>query len=204
MSPARMDWPARDGADDRAGEVVLAGGVEAGEFGRLAAEKGHAVLLAGLAETGDDLLEDGSVELGGADVVHEEERARALHEDVVHAVVDDVLADGVVLLHHHGDLELGAHAVRGGDEQGVLGTALRKAAEPAERPDAADDICGLRRADQGLDGLERIHLVVDVDAGGGVGGFCGGRGTGHDFFSPCCCFAHEGGENWRNSTKFFF
>ena len=97
-------------------------------------------------------------------------------------MVDDVLADGVVLLHHYGDLEFGAHAVRGGDEQGVLGTALRKAAEPAERPDAADDICGLRRADQGLDGLERIHLVVDVDAGGGVGGFCGGRGTGHDFF----------------------
>ena len=87
---------AGDGADDRADEVVFVGGVEAGHFGGLAAEEGHVVLLAGLAEAADDLLEGGAVELGGAHVVHEEEGLRALHEDVVHAVVHDVLVSFVL------------------------------------------------------------------------------------------------------------
>ena len=141
---------------------------------------GHVVLLAGLAEAGDDLAEDGTVELGRADVVHEEQRTCALHEDVVHAVVDDVLAHGVVLLHHRGDLELGADAVRGGDEDRVLGASLRQSAEAAERADAANHVDRLGAADHCLDGLEGFHLVVDVDAGGGVGGLGGRLLTDHD------------------------
>ena len=189
---------AGDGADDRADEVVFVGGVEAGHFGGLAAEEGHVVLLAGLAEPLDDLLEGGAVELGGAHVVHEEEGLRALHEDVVHAVVHDVLAHRVVLLHHHGDLELGAHAVRGGDEDRVLRASLRQAAEAAERADSADYVDRFRGANHRLDGLEGVHLVVDVHAGGGVGGLCNGYRIAHGQFSPVFNFhkMRKNGENY--------
>ena len=53
-----------------------------------------------------------AVELGGANVVEEEERLGALHEDVVHAVVDKVFANGAMALGQAGHFELGAYAVR--------------------------------------------------------------------------------------------
>ena len=59
-------------------------------------------------------------------------------------MVHDVLADRIVPLHHGGDLELGAHAVRGRDEQRILRAALRQTAEAAERADPAHDVYRLR------------------------------------------------------------
>ena len=47
-----------DDADDEAGEVVLAVGVEAGHLGGLAAEQRAAVLAAAARDPGDDLLGD--------------------------------------------------------------------------------------------------------------------------------------------------
>ena len=52
-----------------------------------------------------------SVELARRQVVEEEQRRRALHGDVVDAVVDQVLADRVVNAQLKGDLQLGAHAI---------------------------------------------------------------------------------------------
>ena len=120
------------------------------------------VLLARFAKTRHDGLEDDGIDLGRADVVHEEERQRTLHEDVVDAVVHDVLPDGVVLVHHRGDLELRAHAVGRGDEYLVL--AGRDLVEAAERADVADDGLRLGSRDHLLDGTDRVHLDVDVDA----------------------------------------
>ena len=166
---ARDELRLGDAADDRADEIVLARRIEARHFGGLAAEERHLVLLAGLAETGNDRLELLGVDFRRADVVHEEKRLGALHEDVVHAVVDDVLPDRVVLVHHRGHLQLRADAVGRGNENHVL--ALRDLVEPPERADVADDVRRLRRSDHLLDGADCPHLHVNVNAGCGICGF---------------------------------
>ena len=51
------------------------------------------------------------VDAAGGDVVEEEQRAGALHEHVVDAVVDDVGADAAVATQASGQLDLGADAV---------------------------------------------------------------------------------------------
>ena len=116
---------ALDDADDEAGEVVFAVGVEAGHLRGLAADEGAAVGAAGVGEAGDDFLGDFAVEASGGEVVEEEERRGALHGDVVDAVVDQVGADGVVDAELEGDLELGADAVGGGDEDGLFDICRR-------------------------------------------------------------------------------
>ena len=59
------------------------------------------------------------VELAGGEIVEEEQRLGALREQVVDAHGDEVDADGVVPAGLDGDLELGADAVGGGDEDRV-------------------------------------------------------------------------------------
>ena len=109
----------------------------------------------------------------GADVVEEEERLGALDEDVVDAVVDEVLADGRVLLREAGDLELRADAVRAPDKEHVLAGGGEEPAEVADSP--YGPARGSRRG-HFLDRLDADHLRVDVDAGGGVSRFLFGLG----------------------------
>ena len=82
-------------ADDRAGQVESAGLVEPRHLGRLAAGEGHPVGAAAprhaLHDAGDLLHR----ERGARHVVHERDRPRAVHQDVVDAVVDEVLAHRV-------------------------------------------------------------------------------------------------------------
>ena len=110
-----------DRADDGAGEIVLAIGVETGHLGCFAADERATVGAAGLGDAADDGL-DGVIVLGepaGGEIVEEEEGCGTLDGDVVDAVIDEVRADGVVDSELEGDLELGADAVGGGDEDGV-------------------------------------------------------------------------------------
>ena len=93
-------------------------------------------------------------------------------------MVDDVLADGVVLVHHRGDLKLGADAVgRRNENHPLAGRNLVKAAECA---DSADNVGGFCGSDHLLDGSDGIHLDIYIDARLGVRGlrlFCHGELT---------------------------
>ena len=77
-------------------------------------------------------------------------------------MVDDILPDGVVLVHHSGDLELRADAVGRSDQDHIL--ASWDFMQPAERADVADYVGGLCRSDHLLDGADCVHLDIDVDA----------------------------------------
>ena len=75
------------------------------------------------------------VELAAGEVVEEEQRLGALHQQVVDAHGDEVDADGGVPAGVDGDLELGADAVGGGDQDRVLearGLEVEQRAEAAE------------------------------------------------------------------------
>ena len=83
----------------------------------------------------DDLLGDVGREPAGREVVEEEERPRALHQDVVDAVVDEVLADRVVAVRQERDLQLGADAVGARDQHRVARSPRLEAEQAAERSD---------------------------------------------------------------------
>ena len=59
------------------------------------------------------------VELAGGEIVEEEQRLGALHDDVVDAHRDEVDADRVENAALDRDLDLGADAVVGGDQDGI-------------------------------------------------------------------------------------
>ena len=98
------------------------------------------------------------------DVVEEEERHRALDQDVVDAVGHEVVAHGVVDAGGDGHLDLGAHAVGGGHEHGLLVAREVGAEQAAEGADLREHPGVEGAAGQGLDArLGRVGRG-DVDA----------------------------------------
>ena len=122
-------------ADNEAGQIVFAIGVEAGHLGGFPADEGAAVSLAGVRQAGYDAFGHFGVKLSAGQVIEEKQRGCALHGDVVYAVVDEVSADGAVQAEFEGYLELGSDAVSGADQDGVF-PAL--GVEPVECSEAAD------------------------------------------------------------------
>ena len=193
QSPSRMRSPvsrpwAADDAGEEAGEIVgggalegaiggLAGhavggavrcAIESGYLCGLSAEQGTAGGLAGVDETGDDLLDDVGIEVAGGEVVHEVERGGTLDGDVVDAVVDEIGTDGGVEAELGGELELGTDAVGSGDEDGV-GEALGVEGEGAvEATDLGEDLAVEGATCEALDAFDRQ----------GAAGVRGGTGAG--------------------------
>ena len=109
-----------DDAHAEAGQVVLVGLHRAGVLGHLAADQRAAGLPAALGDAGDDRGDQLAVELADRDVVEEEERLGAGHEDVVRAHRDEVDSHRVVLAEQLREHELGAHAVGAGDHDRLV------------------------------------------------------------------------------------
>ena len=115
-----MRCAALDGADGEAGEIVVAVGIHAGHLGGLAADQRAAGLAAALGDAGDDRASPRrDLELAGGEIVEEEQRLGALHDEVVDAHGDEVDADRVVLAGVDRELELGADAVGGRDQDRI-------------------------------------------------------------------------------------
>jgi hypothetical protein len=92
-----------------------------------------------------------------------------LHDEIVDAHGDQVDADRAMTARLDGDLQLGADAIGGDDQQGILETS---GAWIAERAEAAQGRIGPRSrggARQGRDGLDQGIAGIDVDAGIFVG-----------------------------------
>ncbi len=133
--------------------------------------------MAGLGEAGDDLGEDVGVQSPGSEVVEKKKGACAGDGDVVDAVVDEVLADGVVAAGQEGKLEFCADAIDACDEHGVFHSAEVRAEEPAEAPNFPEDLRAVGLGDHLLDALFDGVAEGEVHACGCVGGFgrLGGR-----------------------------
>jgi hypothetical protein len=120
---ARDQLLAADHPYREAGEVVLTASVEARELGRLAAQQRAAGLPAAVGDAAHHGLALVHVQLARGEVVEEEERPRTHGEHVVHAHGHEVDAHRVVAVERERQLELGAHAVRTGHQDGVLDVA---------------------------------------------------------------------------------
>ena len=141
-------------AHGKAGEVVVVAVIHAGHFGRLAADQRAAGLPAALGDAADDRRALVGIELAGGEIVEEEQRLGALHDDVVDAHGDEVDADRVVLAGIDGDLQLGADAVIGGDQHRVGEAGGLEVEQAAEAADLAIGARPARRAHQRLDLLD--------------------------------------------------
>ena len=98
------------------------------------------------------------------DVVEEEQRPRALHQDVVDAVVDEVVAHRVVAPGQEGEFELGTDAVRAGHQDRAL-QPRGHAEEPAEGAQPGEGAGGGGGMQQRRDPLLGTIARIDVDAG---------------------------------------
>ena len=157
-----------DHADNGSAEVVFARLIEAGHLSGLAADERAVVLRARLGKAFDDVLEDARLQPAGANVIQEEERLGAEDGDVVDAMVDQVLADGVVAVQREGELELGADAIDAGNEDGLPVFANVQREEAAEPAHFAEHLRPMRRPEQaGQSGLDLV-AQVDIDARAGV------------------------------------
>jgi len=85
-----------DGADDEACQIVFAGWIKSGHLRGFAADEGAAGFAARAAHAFDELLDDLRIELAHGQVVEEKQRLRALHENIVDAVIDEVAANSGV------------------------------------------------------------------------------------------------------------
>ncbi len=144
---------------------VLAVAVEPRHLCRLAAEKGAAIVAARRREAFHDLHCDVGIESAGGEIVEKEERLRALDEDVVGAVIDEIDTDCRVDAGHERQAQLGADAIGARDQHRIIDsgrTELEEAAEGANlRQHARRECLSRQRADAAHDFIASI----DVDAG---------------------------------------
>ena len=155
-------------ADGEAREIVFVHGVEARHLGGLAADERGAGLHAALRHAGDDGSDALRDVLAAGNVVEEEQGLCAAADDVVDAHGDTVDADGVVLVHLKRELQLGADAVRAGDEHRLCDAGQVEGKQPAESADAAEHAV-VRGTGNVL--LHQLHSAVsggDVHPGGCV------------------------------------
>ena len=119
--------------------IEVTGTVDVGHVGRLTAEKGDALRLAGGPDTGDELHPIVLRKVRGGQIVEEEERPCADREDVVDAVIDQVGPDRVVAAECTGNQQLRTDAVRAGDQH-RLAVADRHTEEAGEWANAAEHL----------------------------------------------------------------
>ena len=147
-----------------AGDVILVAFVHAGHLGRLAAHQGAARLAAALGHAGDDRLDLGRDIVPQGHIVQEEERLGALREHVIDAHGHGVDADGVVLVHREGDLELGAHAVGAAHQDRLLVAERGEVEHTAEGSDASHRARTGRGGDVLLDAADHFVARFQVHA----------------------------------------
>ncbi len=131
----RQQRAAFGGADRKAAEVVIAVLVQSGHFGGLAADQRTAGFPAAFGDAGHDGSRRLRIELAAGEIVQEEKRLGALHDEIIDRHRHQVDADAVMQAGLDRDLELGADAIGGRDQHRIGkagGLEVEQAAEPAD------------------------------------------------------------------------
>ena len=106
-------------ANDAACEIVFALAIHPGHLRGLAAEQRAAGRATGARKAAKQLLEHARLESFAADVIEKEKRTRAENRNVVDAMVHEIHAHGVVLVHREGDLQFRADAIDARDQNRI-------------------------------------------------------------------------------------
>ena len=125
-------------------------------------------MTAGFGNSFHDFFCNVRFEVAGGQVIHEEERRSALHGNVIHAVVHQVAAHGVVQLHHEGHFEFCANPVHAGNQHRLAELLFINCKQAAEAADLAYNSAGEGAVGQILDALLGPVGAVYVNAAIGV------------------------------------
>ena len=138
-------------------------------LGGLPAQQGSPGDLAGGRDAGDDRGDTFGDDLARGDVVRDEQRLGTDDDQVVHEHADEVETDRVVAVECLGDGHLGADAVRGRRQHGVVVVLeRRRVEEPGESAQPTQHFGTTRPGDMCLHQLDGAVTGLDVDAGCGV------------------------------------
>jgi hypothetical protein len=161
---ARQEGAALGGPDAEARQIVIRAVVETRHFGGLAADQRAAGDPATRRDAAHDVGADPRHQLGGGEIVEEEQGLGALHDDVVDAHRHEVDPDRVVAVRLDGDLHLGADAVIGRHQDRVLEAGGLQVEQPAEPTDLGIRPRPAGGTHQRLDRLDHGVAGIDVDA----------------------------------------
>jgi hypothetical protein len=151
-------------ADRKAGQIVVAVLVEAGHLRGLAADQRAAGFPAGLGDAGDNRGGRFRIELAAGEIVQKEQRLGALHHQVVDRHRDQVDADAAMQARLDRDLDLGADAVGGRNQNRVLEARSLEIEQPAKTADFSVGAGPRGGANQRLDQVDQPVARVDIDA----------------------------------------
>ena len=154
-----------DHADREAGHIVLVFRIEARHFSGFAADQRAACLTAALCDTGNHLCDLLRVVLADCNIVEEEQRLCTAAGDIVYAHGNAVDANGVVLVHQERQLELGADAIRTGNEDRILHAIEIRAEQAAEAAERTHNALGKGAFYHRLHQLDRFVACGNVNAG---------------------------------------
>ena len=157
-------------ADGEARQIVLILGHHTGMLGGFAAHKGAARLHAALGHALDNLGNLFRDVLAAGNVVKENQRLCTRADHVIDAHGHAVDADGIVLVQQHGNAQLGADAVRAGNQNRVLHAGAVQLKQAAEAAQTADAILGHGAGHILLHQLNRAIPGGNIHACGGVAG----------------------------------
>ena len=158
------DAIALGGADRETGEVVFARRIHARHLRRLAADQRAARVAAGLRDAFQHRLGDPGFEFARREIIEKKQRLSALNDEIVDAHRDEVDADRVVPAGGLRDLELGADAVGGRDQDRIGETRRLEVEQRAEAAEARRRAGAGGGAGQRLDRLDQGIAGIDVDA----------------------------------------
>src|SRR6478672_11735141 len=153
-------------AHDEAGDIKVAVTVDARHVRCLTADEGAAVFLTRGRHARNECDLCFLVDVATRKVIEEEQRLSTGGEDVVDAVIDEVLSDGVISVEDAGEQDLGSYPIGTGDEHRFAIGPERE--HCAEWSDSGEHLWSQRSARDGFDSLDRAVRGIDVDAGGRV------------------------------------
>ena len=145
-------------------EIVVAVLVEPGHLGGLAADQRAAGFAAAFGDAGDDRGGGLRIELAAGEIVEEEQRLGALDHEVVDRHRHQVDADAAVQAGLDRDLDLGADAVGGGDQDRILEAGRLEVEQAAEAADFGIGAGARGGAHHRLDQVDQTVAGVDIDA----------------------------------------
>ena len=100
----------------KTGDIIFTIRIKSRHLRRLATDQGTARLFAGPGHAAHDVGDFFRLQFADGDIVQKEQRFGALDQNIVDAHGDRILADGIMFVHHKGQLELGSHPVRAGNQ----------------------------------------------------------------------------------------
>ncbi len=143
--------------------------IETRHLGGLAADKSASGLPAAFGDPRHDGRRDVGVQAPGREIVEEEERFGALDDEIVHAHGDQVDTERIEVSGLECELELGADAVRRGDEDRVIEARGFRVEQRAEAAKTIHRSRALGCRGQRLDRLDQGIAGGDIDTGVFVG-----------------------------------